>query len=235
MFTKILKNDDRVLLLGSHHNRFKPRKKSDTITSKRSTSEFNTKSYKDSLQRAFNRAKQQIFFNPDMKIFITLTYKGATHTPDDVLHDVKMLIKRERRSSNKDIKYIYVLEYQKRGSIHVHMIANDTFTTRINRNGYKELVYWKHGFSSYLTIKDFDSNFKPYLYLFKYMRKSQRIGNSFVHSSRNLNNFIEIPPDEFDLTLYTTLSQERNHTQLDTGVKLFFYHYYLIRDTIEPH
>lgn len=92
----------------------------------------------------------------------------------------------EARKGNKanPFKYIYVFERQKRGAIHVHMVCNDIFEYRINKNGYKELVNWPHGFSSVLTIDNFDNDFKPYLYLFKYMEKSQRIGKSFIHTSR---------------------------------------------------
>lgn len=225
--------DIRAILLKSHHFRSKLNSKTNDQKNKpRKQAEFNSKSYHDALQRSFNRAKMQIYFNPDMQYFITLTYKGKNHTPEDVLHDVKMFIKREKRSGNNP-KYIYVMEYQKRGSIHVHMIANKQFTMHKNQNGYQSLTYWTHGFSSVLTIKDFDNNFKPYLYLFKYMRKSQRIGKSFVHSSRNLNSFKEFDyTDLEDYSQWTTVHQERTLAVIDENTKLSVYRYFLKRDTI---
>lgn len=87
----------------------------------------------------------------------------------------------------KPFKYIYVMEYQKRGSIHVHMVCNNALEMRKNQNNHWELTDWKKGFSSILTIKDVDNNFKPYLYLFKYMSKAQRIGSSFIHTSKNFD------------------------------------------------
>lgn len=104
----------------------------------------------------------------------------------------------EAREGNEEvpIKYIYVFERQKRGAIHIHMMCNEAFEYRINKNGHRELVNWSHGFTSVLTINDLDNNFKPYLYLFKYMGKAQRVGKSFIHTSRK--SFDEIKWVDYD-------------------------------------
>lgn len=230
-----LSSSSSAILIASHHSRSKkrqPHKKGLT----RTESVYGSKSYNDALQRAFNKAKEQVFFNPDMNQFITLTYRGTDHKPEDVLHDVKMLIQRESRSDRAkrgELKYIYIMEYQKRGSIHVHMIANNLFSLQVNKNGYNELRYWPKGYSSVLQISDFDQNFRPYLYLFKYMRKSQRIGKSFVHSSRNLNNFHEVKDENLDLEEWDTKNQERSEAHI-LDIHLYFYKYYLKRVTIPP-
>lgn len=209
----------------------------------RTLSEVGSASYQRSLRRSFNRAKLIAFFNPDINQFITLTYKGTTHTPHDVMNHIKQFIKEEKRRmkmseppvhesslkkqskfqnkesfphadptpkgqvpvvnseksklqsksesspkhTRKKLKYIWVMEYQKRGSLHVHMITNDFFQTHINKYGYEQLTNWKHGFTQVQTVENTDENFKPYLYLFKYMHKSQRIGSSFIHVSRGLD------------------------------------------------
>lgn len=281
---KLSNDKTRLILLSSSHPRVKSNSEpiSDEI---RTESIIGTKNYSDALKRAFTLATERIYFNPDMTYFLTFTYKGKNHTPEQVLHDVKQFIKNQSRKNatvvpaeptfreketptlNENLlkqaneltpiettktkqqieelkqvneltlkngypphplldnhsniktkkkrladdtniknhtnlnqekrtppkpKYIYVLEYQRRGSIHVHMIANGFFWVRKNRNGYLELPDWRHGYTSVLEITDFDENFKPYLYLFKYMKKSQRIGKSFVHSSRNLDNYTEV-------------------------------------------
>jgi len=220
-------------MLRSHHARSKKRSKKPSNTPTRTESTFGSTSYTDALQRAFNRAKQQIYFNPDMRQFITLTYKGVDHTPEDVVADVRDLVRTERRNSGAKPKYIYVMEYQKRGSIHVHMITDNSFTLQVNKNNHHELVYWQKGFSSVLQITDFDHNFRPYLYLFKYMRKAQRIGKSFLHSSRNLNNFEEISEEQFQHLQWDTVTQERNQTEIN-GTKLTYYRTYMQKhDTIE--
>lgn len=92
------------------------------------------------------------------------------------------------------------------------MIASNFFQLQKNKNGFNELKNWNigtgHGFSSVLTIKKFDSNFKPYLYLFKYMTKAQRIGKQFIYCSRGLNDFQEYPADVFDKKLYDLMYSE---------------------------
>lgn len=221
-------SENRALVIRSHHNRSKPKNRIYT-SENRKESEFTTKSYNDSLQRSFNNAKKQIFFNPDMQYFVTLTYKGIEKDVDKAMMDVKNLVRLERRRGN-DLKYIYVFEWQKRGSLHIHMISNKRFTTHKNKNNYDSLTYWKHGFTSMLHIKDFDENFKPYLYLFKYMRKAQRIGKSFVHSSRNLKNYEET--EKVDYMKYVHMNMERNIANLPDGNKLAFYYNYLKKDDI---
>lgn len=276
------------------------------LTAPRTSSQLNTLSYKKSLSRSFSRAKQIAFFNPDMQYFITLTYSGLTHTPDDVIYHIKQLVKKEKRkgvpylpargnlrkhnhelcsvspcsayqsvqcgetehnsqqnqtdqpssfqteysgnktpsaslpdsisgknfpgtnfsgtnyskgNTNEEFsppaikgqgrgklrstkpKYIWVMEYQKRGSIHVHMIANDFFTFQKNKYGHLEMKHWEHGFSNVKHISGTDNNFKPYLYLFKYMHKSERIGKSFIHTSRTFDKIENIDYTEYIKTL----------------------------------
>jgi len=228
-------------MVRSFHDR-KKRSKTASKSEERAEAVFGTKSYRDALQRAFNKAKEQVYFNPDMTNFITLTYKKADNTVEEVLHDVKMLLKKERRLADsnpvgngrerKPIKYIFIMEFQKRGSIHVHMIANDSLSLQVNKNGYKELKYWAKGFSSVLTINDFDNNFRPYLYLFKYMKKSQRIGKSFVHTSRNLNAYTDVHDATINLEHWRTLTMERTQAQIENTNFVYYKNYLEFDDTI---
>lgn len=234
-----ISNDlSRAIMLRSFHQRNSARVKTKPTNSTRKQAIYGTKAYWDGLQRAFNKAKMQIYFNPDMSNFITLTYAENMQDIDQAMHDVKMLIKRTTRlspagSGRTTPKYIYVFEYQKRGAIHVHMIANDAFLLQVNANGYKELVHWPKGFSSVLSINDFDNNFRPYLYLFKYMKKSQRIGKSFVHSSRNLTNYHEVGDASIDLNQWDTKNQEYTHTTVET-TNFHYFKTYMQRATINP-
>lgn len=160
----------------------------------RQLSQVGSDSYKRSLRRAFSRAKLLAFFNTDLSHFITFTYREEIISPNQVIQDIKYLVQQHRRKSAKPLKYIYVMEIQNKREkttgkpvLHVHMIANDALQYEINKNGYRSVKDWLHGFSSVLTIKDFDNEFKPYLYLFKYMAKAQRVGRSFIHISRNFD------------------------------------------------
>lgn len=238
--SKIIANRQRLIIneQSVSINRTRTDEQLEYTRQSRDESKFGTTSYDKSLIRAFSRLKQQIFFNPDMNQFITLTYRQEDNTVDQVLYDIKQFIKKEKREREascheakkrkQTIKYAFIMEYQKRGSIHVHMIASNAFQTFINDNGHLSLKNWTHGFSSVLTVKDFDINFKPYLYLFKYMKKSQRIGKSFVHTSRNLNNFKELSVDEFDHTLYSLFMTESHEVLLPDTEMVIHYkkHYY---------
>jgi len=192
-------SQDRVFLLHKKYPTPPRRVLSPSNELERTESTYGTKSYSDALTRAFNHVKRQVFFNPDMQYFITFTYVGVSHTVDDVLADIKSFVRKTKKESQIEPKYAYVLEYQKRGSIHVHMIANNCFRTNWNQNGYKELTDWEHGFTSIHHVSDLDENFRPYLYLFKYMKKAQRIGKTFVHMSRNLTNYNKLGYDDIQL------------------------------------
>lgn len=165
-----------------------------------------------------------------MTHFVTLTYAGIEDDISQVMYDIKQLCKKERRKGN-DLKYIYVLEWQQRGSLHVHMITNSALTTYVNKNGYRSLSYWSHGFTSMLTINDFDNNFKPYLYLFKYMRKAQRIGKTFVHSSRNLNNYDKVDC-HIDPSQWNTINMEYNNAVVESTHFVYFKNYLCYDGTI---
>lgn len=232
MYTTLhISNDDkRAVMVRSFHPRHKTRSKP-VQSVFRNESVYDTKSYRDALQRAFNTAKRQIYFNPDMKYFVTFTYKGKNHTPEDVLYDIKQFVKKEKRLG-KNPKYIWIMEYQKRGSIHVHMIANDFITTELNKNNYRSAKYWRHGYTSILTIDDFDDNFRPYLYLFKYMKKSQRIGKSFVHSSRNLSNYKTVKDTDLNLFHWNTKTMEYTSATVQNTNFHYFTNYLQKDDTI---
>lgn len=219
--SKVLANDFRTLVLEESIKRKKRKEKErKNLPKEYKESEIGSYNYQKSLQRAFNNSKRQIFFNPDMTFFTTLTYKDLQDSPEEVLKDVKQFFKKQRRRGLNP-KYIYVLEWQKRGSLHVHMITNQLYTEK-NKNNYDYLPDWKHGFSSVLSITGADSNFKPYLYLFKYMKKSQRIGKSFVHSSRNLNNYKQIPDSEFNFKENKLLLEEKTTGFTPTEMNIEF-------------
>jgi hypothetical protein len=117
-------------------------------------------------------------------------------------------------NSDHKLKYIYVLELQKRGAVHVHMITTEKISTHLNKNGYFSVDYWNHGFSSVLDIDKTDGSFKPYLYLFKYMTKAQRVGGSFIHTSRNFDKIQHMDYNDFISNLSEPL--EVVHDEIST-------------------
>jgi hypothetical protein len=186
---------------------------------------YGSETYRASLSRAFNHAKQKIYFNPDLKYLVTLTYAQNMQDLDKLYYDIKQYLKNEKRKNkNKEIKYLFTIEKQDRRAYHIHMLTNDFPTTHINKNNYKSVTLWTHGFSSILNSDKADNNFKTYLYMFKYMNKAQRIGHKFVHSSKNLNNFQEYPAEYFDKMLYEKVFTENKQMgYLDSTVKKEYY------------
>lgn len=152
--------------------------------------------------RSFHNAKTKIYFNPDLRFFITLTYKENMQDYQQLQYDMKLFLKNQRNNISKEFKYIYVVEKQKRGALHIHMITNDAITIQKNRYNKRTLKYWPHGYDNIqdIDIKDSnetDLNFKPFLYMYKYMNKSEKIGGRYVHFSRNLNNYDKLTDYQF--------------------------------------
>ena len=56
------------------------------------------------------------------------------------------------------------------------------------------------------------------------MKKSQRIGKSFVHTSRNLKNYTKTT-DPIDLQNWNTVNLEYTHTQVETTELHYFKNY----------
>lgn len=251
----------------------------------RPLSKINSESYNRSLRRAFSRAKQLAFFNPDLTQFITLTYHQNLQDPNKAIQDIKNLItyqtnlnttklqiekkedylreddgcldlnsprrhettapseNREARDQREqsprsltssqnvrkksDFKYIYVFETQKRGAIHVHMIANEWLQLE-RKNGRLNVKGWSHGWSEVRSIRETDNNFKPYLYLFKYMKKAQRVGKSFIHVSRNFDKISDIDYDYYiqKLTREHILFKEDYQFELNDKIHSITKEYY---------
>lgn len=158
-------------------------------------------SYNRSLRRAFSRSKLLAFFNPDMLFFSTMTFAENVTDVNYALKCVKSFMKANQRHTNKKLKYIYIFELQKRGAIHIHMISNENLNIRINKYGYRQLVDWTYGHNNVQTIDNVDGDFKPYLYLFKYMKKSIRVGKSFIHTSRGFDKIIDYDYEKYIGTL----------------------------------
>lgn len=175
--------------------------KPQTEKTPRSLSQPGSLNYQRALRRAFARSKLLAFFNPDMLFFSTMTFADNITDVDYALKQVKLFMKQNQRNTNKKLKYIYIFELQKRGAIHIHMISNENLDIRINKYGYRELVAWRHGYTNVQTIDNVDGDFKPYLYLFKYMKKSVRVGKSFIHTSRGFDDIIDYDYEKYIGTL----------------------------------
>ena len=147
------------------------------------------RSQSSSISRAQNKLKYLAFCNPDLQYFITLTNKDNLADENQALarfHQYQTKI----RSLNLKIpfKFIAVKEFQKRGSIHWHMLCN--FCPGLKQSPHDPTKYqcslWDYGYSDVKKLQG-DDNFKPELYLMKYFTKdSQKLFKQFYTCSRNL-------------------------------------------------
>lgn len=121
--------------------------------------------------------------------FLTLTFKENVQDLDYANNEFKKFIKRLNYNFKIKVKYSCVVEFQKRGAIHYHVIL-------YNLNGKVDLVKlmdtWGHGFIKLNKIKGVDN---VGAYICKYMTKSEdnRLeGRKMYFNSRNLNKPKEI-------------------------------------------
>lgn len=126
--------------------------------------------------------------------FITLTYKKNMQDIEQADKDFKTFIKRFKYHFNiKNLKYIAVREFQKRGAVHFHMICDwdKLFTDEKEIRQFERLLgkdIWKHGF---VDIKQMDHVDNVGAYIIKYMTKNVSIiffkGRKIYLCSKGLN------------------------------------------------
>jgi len=177
----------------------------------------------ESKRQAFKRASDLLFFNSDMQYFVTLTYSNQHKDYSVVLNDLKNFSRRE-----KGLKYIGVVEPHKSGCLHCHLITNKLSTISL-RSGKLSAKNWKKGFSDVVHLSTFDENFNVMKYLFKYLKKSKKIGGRWVLKSRNLSKpYVFHRKLDINETFSYLNNLEKNNFNID---KLEIKDYYL-RDTI---
>lgn len=116
-----------------------------------------------SLKRAKNEIRRLINANSDIfDKFISLTF-GPNETDLDYCHyEFKKFIQR-LKYRYPDLEYIVVVEFQKRGAVHYHMLSNLAYV----RNSTLEKI-WGHGF---VWINRIDRVDNLGAYVTKYLRK----------------------------------------------------------------
>lgn len=129
----------------------------------------------------------------DWKTFITLTYKENVTNIDDAKKDFRYFIDKVQRVY-KDLKYICIPEFQKRGAVHFHLLTNiDINNEKLiclqeNNKKFKHIKYWNKGFTKVDTL---EKDIKKIIgYISKYMTKDidNRLYNRHrYYYSRNLN------------------------------------------------
>lgn len=159
------------------------------------------------LRRARSNIRRLIAtnFNKKYDKFITLTFKENMQDITKANREFTNFIKRiKRRFAEQEIKYLSVIEFQKRGAIHYHTITNLPYVEN------KELAkIWRNGFVKINAIENVD-NIGAYIskYLTKETYKREEMkGKKKYFPSRNLERPKILIGDEAE----SMLNKIKNH------------------------
>lgn len=135
----------------------------------------------ESRRRAFQRGSNILYLNQEkLTTFVTLTYKKQTDNYDKVVDDLQQSFGRRK------ISYIAVVEKHKSGMLHIHAITSDLPNVVSLKKGKYSWKSWRRGFSDVKFIGDTDDKFRIEKYIFKYLKKSQKIGGRYFLKSNDL-------------------------------------------------
>lgn len=135
----------------------------------------------ESRRRAFQRGSNILYLHQDkLTTFVTLTYKSQTNDYKKVVNDLNEVFSRRK------ISYIAVVEKHKSGMLHIHAITSDLPNVVSLRKGKFSWKSWRRGFSDVKFIGDTDDKFRIEKYIFKYMKKSEKIGGRWFLKSNDL-------------------------------------------------
>lgn len=162
--------------------------------------EVKQKNRSDSLQKASKRLRREINANVDRwgekSKFVTLTYADNMKDLKESNYNFKKFIQRLNYKLGIKLKYSCVVEFQKRGAIHYHLLA---YNLPYIEN--KELAeIWGHGF---IKVNNIDNVDNVGAYVTKYMSKDNndpRLVEQKCHfSSRGLYKPQEAIIDEKEI------------------------------------
>lgn len=107
----------------------------------------------------------------DVPILVTLTYAKLVANVSKAHKDFNSFARATKNQFGKDIRYIAVPEFQKRGAIHFHALIWGIPTSVVREERHTRLVakLWKQGFVDLILT---DGNAKLSTYLGKYMAKA---------------------------------------------------------------
>lgn len=135
----------------------------------------------ESRRRAFQRGSNIIYLHREkLTTFVTLTFKNQT---DDYM---KVKTALNEAFSRRGISYLAVIEKHKSGMLHIHALTSDLPNVVSLKKGKYSWKSWRRGFSDVKFVKDTDEKFRIEQYIFKYMKKSEKIGRQWYLKSQDL-------------------------------------------------
>lgn len=133
----------------------------------------------------------------DWETFITLTFADNVTDLNIANKRFKYFIDKVRRVK-KDLKYLCIPEFQKRGATHYHLLTNISVKdnklvySQVDNKKFKHVKYWNDGFTS---IETFKGDVKKIIgYISKYMTKD--IDNRLFNKHRYFYSKNLVAPKE---------------------------------------
>lgn len=155
-------------------------------SSKSTSAENKILNREKTMKRARANVRRIVCANPQLNKFFTLTFAKNVTDLKYANNQFRCFIKRLNRylvkNGKSSVQYIAVVEFQKRGAIHYHLLCNLPFiSTKILQD------IWENGFVKINKIDDVDN---VGAYITKYMIKDsdddRLIGNRCYFTSRGL-------------------------------------------------
>lgn len=161
-------------------------------------------------EKVFKRARTNLrrLINCNIEVdskFLTLTFRDNVTDLDFANNEFKKFIKRLNYHFNIKLKYSCVIEFQKRGAIHYHVILYN-LNGKVDLNKLSDI--WGHGFIKLNKINGIDN---VGAYICKYMTKTddKRLeGRKMYFNSRNLTKPTEIKDFEIVNALVCSLQNQ---------------------------
>lgn len=159
-------------------------------------------------QRAKQTVRRTINANPQLNKFLTLTFAENVKDLSKARYEFDKFIKR-LKTRYEEIKYINVVEFQKRGAVHFHLLCNLPY---VDVNEVAQI--WQNGFIKINRIENVDN---VGAYVTKYMTKGnideRLIGRKCYSMSKGLNEPNEyIHTEEIDEILENIEDVKRVYT-----------------------
>lgn len=124
------------------------------------TSRADPKNY-ESLRATFKKLRRIIganFKGGQSELWITLTYKDSPMKDSERLYkDFKIFMKRLRKETGKYLAYIVVIEPQRSGSLHAHLLLKTLDKSRLYIENSVVAQLWGQGFVNVRRLKDSDN------------------------------------------------------------------------------
>lgn len=161
--------------------------------------------------------------------FLTLTFADNVQDLDVANYEFKKFILRLNYHYKIKVKYSAVIEFQKRGAIHYHVILYN-LTQKLDVGAFRDI--WNQGF---IKINSIDSVDNVGAYVCKYMTKTdddRLVGRKMYFNSRGLNKPKEIKESDIVSALVGSLqNQTPNYeNKFSNDYNSINYKQYIIKD-----